>query len=70
MHFRDDLILNSPAMLSGNPIAYVAGSFVQFGNTATFDAAGNPINPATHTNGGAITSSSRQIPLAIRIMTH
>jgi hypothetical protein len=58
MHFRDDLILNSPAMLSGNPIAYVTGSFVQFGNTATFDAAGNQINPATHTNGGAITSSN------------
>jgi hypothetical protein len=58
MQFRDDLIMNSPGMLSGNGISFVPGSFVQFGNTATFDANGNQINAATHTNGGAITSSN------------
>jgi hypothetical protein len=58
MHFRDDFIMNSPGMLAGNAIHYLTGSYVEFGNTATFDANGNQINPATHTNGGSITSSS------------
>jgi hypothetical protein len=58
MHFRDDLLLNSPGMQSGNAIHYILGSFVAFGNTATFDAAGNQINAPTHTYLGAITTSS------------
>jgi hypothetical protein len=58
MQFRDDLLLNSPGMSSGNAIQYLTGSFVSFGNTATFDAAGNQINPPTHTFQGPITSSS------------
>ncbi|HEX4589489.1 MAG TPA: PEP-CTERM sorting domain-containing protein [Gemmataceae bacterium] len=58
MHFRDDFLLNSPGMLSGNLIKYIAGSSVSFGNTATFDASGNQINPATHSNSGAISSSN------------
>jgi PEP-CTERM motif len=58
MQFRDDMLLNSPGMRSGNAIDYITGSFVAFGNTATFDAAGNQINPPTHTFLGAITSSS------------
>jgi PEP-CTERM motif len=58
LSFRDDFLLNSPGMLSGNGIHYVPGSFVTFGNTATFDASGNLINPATHTDGAAITTSS------------
>jgi hypothetical protein len=58
MSFRDDFLMHSPGMLSGGAISFVQGSFLQFGNTATFDANGNLINPATHTDNGAITSSS------------
>jgi hypothetical protein len=66
MQFRDDFLMNSPGMLSGNnAIFYLTGgtptfttTFVQFGNTATFDTAGNQISPATHANAGAITTSS------------
>jgi hypothetical protein len=58
MNFRDDFLMNSPGMLSGNGIAFVLGSFVQFGNTATFNASGGQINPATHTDGAAITTTT------------
>jgi hypothetical protein len=58
MNFRDDMLLNSPGMLSGNPIHYLAGSFLSFGNTATFDGLGNQLNPPTHSFQGAITSSN------------
>jgi endonuclease/exonuclease/phosphatase family metal-dependent hydrolase len=44
MQHRDDFLLNSPGMLSGNGIQYVNGSFTIFGNTGT------------HTYGSAITS--------------
>jgi endonuclease/exonuclease/phosphatase family metal-dependent hydrolase len=46
MQFRDDFLLSSPGMQSGNPIQYVANSFVNFGNTGT------------HTYGQAITTGN------------
>jgi hypothetical protein len=46
MQFRDDFLLNSPGMLSGNAIQYLTNSFVNFGNTNT------------HTYGGDITSGT------------
>ncbi len=46
MQFRDDFLLDSPGMQSGNAIQYVGNSFVNFGNTGT------------HTYGSAITTGS------------
>jgi hypothetical protein len=46
MHYRDDMLLNSPGMLSGNAIDYITGSYAAFGNTNT------------HTYLGAITTGS------------
>jgi hypothetical protein len=46
MQFRDDFLLNSPGVLSGNAIQYLTNSFVNFGNTNT------------HTYGSAITTGS------------
>jgi hypothetical protein len=46
MNFRDDFLLNSPGMMSGNAIHYLTNSFVNFGNTGS------------HTYGSAITSGS------------
>ena len=46
MDFRDDFLLNSPGMVSGNAIHYLANSFVNFGNTNT------------HTYSSAITTGT------------
>jgi hypothetical protein len=46
MNYRDDMLLNSPGMLSGSGIHYVNGSFVAFGNTGT------------HTYQSAVTTGS------------
>jgi hypothetical protein len=46
MNFRDDFLMNSPAMQSGSAIHYLLGSYVAFGNTNT------------HTYQGAITTGS------------
>jgi hypothetical protein len=46
MRYRDDVILNSPGMLSGNSISYVNGSHTIFGNTGT------------HTYQGTLASGS------------
>jgi hypothetical protein len=46
MQFRDDFLLDSPGMQSGNAVQYVANSFVNFGNTGT------------HAYGSAITTGS------------
>jgi endonuclease/exonuclease/phosphatase family metal-dependent hydrolase len=46
MQFRDDFLLYSPGMQSGNAITYLTNSFVNFGNTNT------------HTYGSAITTGS------------
>ncbi|HEY1379822.1 MAG TPA: PEP-CTERM sorting domain-containing protein [Gemmataceae bacterium] len=46
MEFRDDFLMYSPGMQSGNAVQYVANSFVNFGNTGT------------HTYNTAITTGS------------
>ncbi len=47
MRFRDDLLLNSPAIADGTgPLSYVNGSLLAFGNTGT------------HRNGASITTGS------------
>ena len=46
MQYRDDVILNSPGILSGNGITYVANSHTILGNTGT------------HTYGGTLASGS------------
>jgi endonuclease/exonuclease/phosphatase family metal-dependent hydrolase len=46
MQFRDDMLLDSPGVQSGNAIQYLTNSFVNFGNTNT------------HTYGSAITTGS------------
>jgi endonuclease/exonuclease/phosphatase family metal-dependent hydrolase len=46
MQFRDDFLMNSPGMTTGNGVQYVNGSFVIFGNTNT------------HTYGSAVTTGS------------
>jgi endonuclease/exonuclease/phosphatase family metal-dependent hydrolase len=75
MNFRDDLLLNSPAMVNGAVIHYMPGSLVPFGNTNTHTyqdsiTTGNPSTLAGQLNGYSMAQATTVLTQLTQVSDH